>query len=487
MLKKKILFFIIIIDLIFFGKLINLEFATDTYDVFNFNNKEIFWQYASSGRFITAIIGNIVKIANIKEYVIYIGSYIIAIICLLLSQYKLTNIIKILTKDKLNKDFLGNLLICLVSVIIILNPFIIELFLFIEKGIMIFAILMCIYEVEKFIKYLEYKDIKYLLYSMIFMFLGVCSYQGVVGIFITLGAICVLKYSKNIKEFLINNVILFLTYGIPTGINYFIVKFGFSNMRINGNIQILESMKKILENTQEMIVTTYDIMPKYSVFLIILFTFGILCYKIIKDKKNIGKIFEYIYILIITIFISILPQIFQGTESIWFVPRSTYPFGTIYGILILYLISKVDLRKNLKIIFIIVIFILLGFELKSFWKIENDRYILNNKDYEITMKITDKIQKYEQKTGNKINKIEIYQDEFPNYTYENIFAVKDLNIKAYSTDWSTKGILEYYLKRDLEQVQNDEFLKKKFLEKNWDDFNEEQIDFSDDILILCRY
>ena len=68
MLKKKILFFIIIIDLIFFGKLINLEFATDTYDVFNFNNKQIFWQYASAGRFVTAIIGYIVRIINLKEY-----------------------------------------------------------------------------------------------------------------------------------------------------------------------------------------------------------------------------------------------------------------------------------------------------------------------------------------------------------------------------------------------------------------------------------
>ena len=486
MLKKKILFFIIIIDLIFFGKLINLEFATDTYDVFNFNNKQIFWQYASAGRFVTAIIGYLVKIINLKEYTIYLGSYILAMVCLILSQYKLYKITNMLVLEKNRDDLYSKILVDLVSIIIILNPFLIELFLFVEKGIMIFAILMCIYAIEKFIKYLEYKDVKYLIYSMIFIFIGVCSYQGVVGIFIAISSICVLKYSKNIKEFIINNIIMFLVYGIPTGINYLIVKFCYSNTRIDGNIQITGSIVKILKNTKEMMVSTYNIMPKYSVFLLILFTFGILCYKIIKNKKEVRKILEYIYIILITIFISILPQIFQATESIWFVPRSTYPFGTIYGILILYLICNIDLKKVTKKILIIIMLVFLCFELQIFWKIENDRYILNNYDYEISMRIANKVKKYEKETGNKISKIEIYQDLSPSYTYDNIFVTKDLNIKAYATDWSTKGILEYYLKRNLEKLKSEENIEK-FQNKNWNEFNEEQIILKNDVLILCRY
>ena len=114
MLKKKILFFIIIIDLIFFGKLINLEFATDTYDVFNFNNKQIFWQYASAGRFVTAIIGYIVKIINLKEYTIYLGSYILAMVCLILSQYKLYKITNMLVLEKNRDDLYSKILVDLV-------------------------------------------------------------------------------------------------------------------------------------------------------------------------------------------------------------------------------------------------------------------------------------------------------------------------------------------------------------------------------------
>ena len=145
MLKKKILFFIIIIDLIFFGKLINLEFATDTYDVFNFNNKQIFWQYASAGRFVTAIIGYIVKIINLKEYTIYLGSYILAMVCLILSQYKLYKITNMLVLEKNRDDLYSKILVDLVSIIIILNPFLIELFLYLAEPFVLQLLLVSLF------------------------------------------------------------------------------------------------------------------------------------------------------------------------------------------------------------------------------------------------------------------------------------------------------------------------------------------------------
>ena len=45
--------------------LIKLEFATDTYAVFNFNKEEVFMQYAMSGRFITGIIFKFFKLINV--------------------------------------------------------------------------------------------------------------------------------------------------------------------------------------------------------------------------------------------------------------------------------------------------------------------------------------------------------------------------------------------------------------------------------------
>ena len=172
--KKKLVF--LFSTIIFFGILIKLEYATDTYAVFNFNAEQIYAQFAASGRFITAVIGKIIKLTNISEQTIYICSYILAIVSAILSQMKLYDIIK--------KDVKYESLRLIIPILIVLNPFSIELFLFIEKGIMWFGILLAIYAVSETIKYFETKNKKYIFISMILMFMANCSYQGIIGIYI---------------------------------------------------------------------------------------------------------------------------------------------------------------------------------------------------------------------------------------------------------------------------------------------------------------
>ena len=77
--KKKIFIFYFIITIIFLGMLIKLEFATDTYAVFNFNKEEVFMQYAMSGRFITGIIFKFFKLINVPEIIMYELSFAFAV------------------------------------------------------------------------------------------------------------------------------------------------------------------------------------------------------------------------------------------------------------------------------------------------------------------------------------------------------------------------------------------------------------------------
>lgn len=183
--KNKICFFIFytIVTLIFFGILYKMEYATDTYSVFNFNGQQVYAQFAMSGRFITATVGKFIKTINVSEGAMYIGSYILSIICASFSQYQLYKIVK--------RDVKSTLLKFLIPTIIIINPFSIELFLFIEKGIMWFGILMCILALENVIKFFEantqekekqikYIHYKYAIYALILMFIANCSYQGIV-------------------------------------------------------------------------------------------------------------------------------------------------------------------------------------------------------------------------------------------------------------------------------------------------------------------
>ena len=253
-----------------------IEYATDTYQVFNFSGDEVFQQFAMSGRFITAIIGYLVKMLNLSENAIYWGSSILAIIFVLLSIYKLYKIIR--------KDVKNKILRILIPILIVINPFSIELFLYIEKGIMIFGILMSIYAVDNLIKYFETSKKRNIIYSMIFMFFANCSYQGVVGIFVAIAIVYVLKYSKSIKEFFKNNIIIAVIYGVAAVIDYILVKIIYSSGRVSGEIVFAQSVEKIIQETGDMIKTTYSLLPHWAFVLVVCFVLMILICQAVSHK-----------------------------------------------------------------------------------------------------------------------------------------------------------------------------------------------------------
>ena len=477
--KKKIFIFYFIITIIFLGMLIKLEFATDTYAVFNFNKEEVFMQYAMSGRFITGIVFKILKTISIPETILYKISFAFAFFCATLSQYILYKIIE--------KDVKSKLLKILIPTLIIINPFSIELFLFIEKGIMWFGILMCILATNQTIRFFKTKLKKNIIFALIFMFLANCSYQGVVGIFLSISLVFILKYSKNIKQFVVNNFIVGIIYAIPALLDLVLVKILYKASRINGQVVLLDSMKLIIQNTQNMYLKMYDLLPKYVFILLILFTFVVFWCKILKDNKRFSNVLSFFYIIIGITFVAIAPQIVQPTHLIWFSPRSTYSFASMYGILILYLAMNYEVGYIIKNLILLISFLLIIFQVQKFITIEKDRYILNKNDKEITMQIIEQIENYEKQTGNIINKISWYQDEKANYSYNGIFVTSDMNVKCYSSDWSTVEILKYYLKRNIKLEKKDEKLEEFFKSKNWNEFNIEQILFDKNKLNLCNY
>ena len=481
--KKKEFEIYVLITIVFFGILIKMEYATDTYSVFNFNSEQIYWQYASSGRFITAIVGKLIKAINLSEYAIYLGSYIIAIICAIISQYKLYTIIEKNVKSKALK--------LIIPTLIIINPFSIELFLYIEKGIMWFGILMCIMALENTKKYLEASNnmlkIKYIFFAILFMFFANCSYQGIIGIFISISLVYILKYSQNLKHFFINNIIVGIIYGIPTITNYLLMKILFKQSRVSGQVVLLESIQKVYLKTIEMLINMYNILPKYVFIFLILFTFGVFCSKIFKEKGRVLHFLKFLYIVAGVALVTIAPQFAQCTSSIWLVPRTTYSFASLYGILLLYLAINFELKEIEKILILVISCILILLQLQKFIQIENSRFELNKKDEQITMQIIDRIKDYELQTNNQICELSVYQDQKPNYTYSGIFATGDINVKCYANEWSTVSILNYYLKRELKLIPKDENISKEISKKNWDNFDQEQIKFEKDKLIICNY
>ena len=112
---------------------------------------------------------------------------------------------------------------------------------------------------------------------------------------------------------------------------------------------------------------------------------------------------------------------------------------------------------------------------------------VNNIDKEETLNILNYIKEYENETGNKIENISVYQDKFVTYTYNDLFVTGDLNVRAYSSDWATKGILEYYSGRKFESTEKKKELEEKFEKENWNAFSKEQLVFENNTLHICCY
>ncbi|MCI8352150.1 MAG: hypothetical protein HFJ58_00740 [Clostridia bacterium] len=483
MLKNRNFYLYILISIVFFGIFCKMEYATDTYSVLETPFKDMLIHFISSGRLVTAGWYAIYRVFNLSNNMVYMLSFILAIVCTSISIYKLENIF--------SKDIKSKAISILAAVLIIINIFSIELYLFIEKGILMLSVLFCICAVEKLIKYFEGNK-KALVWVFLYMLLANFSYQGTVGIFVSIALLYIVKYTKDIKSFVMNTIVTGLGYAIPALINYITVRFIFVNNRVNGANNFLDAITKIIAGTKSMMFSTFEIMPKYLFIIVIAILSLIIVYNIvtnnIKSKKKIWLILGMLMIIIGNLVVTIFPQIMQNTASIWFVPRSTYTFAALLGILLVYLFMNTEVNIKLEKLLLIALIIYLSIQYVSFQNIARDRYILNYMDNYTIMQIQEKIESYEKETNNRVSKISFYEGNSKKYTYPKLFVNGDTNIKAFYPEWSRLNALNYYLNRKLENVENDEKIEEHyFKDKIWEYYNDEQIIIEGDTVHMFIY
>ena len=144
---KKIYIFTIF-TLLFFGIFCVMQYAPDTYSVFTNTPKENLTHFFSCGRLVTGVfLYGLMGILKLDAITVYMISYGLAIFCTIVSLYKIDKIF--------NEDVKSTKLSVLASLLIILNVFSIELFVYIEKGILMLSVLLCVLAVEQIKKFFE--------------------------------------------------------------------------------------------------------------------------------------------------------------------------------------------------------------------------------------------------------------------------------------------------------------------------------------------
>lgn len=241
----------------------------------------------------------------------------------------------------------------------------------------------------------------------------------------------------------------------------------------------------------------FDIVPFKLVVvalgLIIVTTVVVMIRKRKEPMKFALLMGSILYVLLIAILAAVVPQIAMGTK-VWLVPRSTYVYGAIIGIIplicLLYigdelLTIKWKLSRYLISTTLLLIVIVLFYRHNQ---IIIDHYSVIAQDRTRAKVIGQMIDDYENESGNRVTKAAMIGDSVPNEAYPGILNIMDINDTSFSAFWSGVDSIKYWNGRnDLHRVQAPEELKKYCRNNNWDYFDGSQVVFNGDFVGVCSY
>lgn len=489
--KYKNILFPFFVTLIFFIGFCKVEYSRCTFRMYINDANVEYKHFLTLGRYILALWWKIVSVLKFNLTQTYIISYIMSIIFMTLSIYKTKQIVQKLVINKDDKKI--KIIVNIVSILIPLNPFVIELFLYLEKGIMIMALFFAIFAVEKIMNYFDNKKKVEIIKSFIYILVSSFCYQGSTLIYLSFAFVLVIKYSKSIKEFIYNNIIISIPFVLGYGINFLCIKLFFTSTRISGNINLIESFNEILKKLPQMLIDNFGTLPKYTIIISLTIILGIIIWQLINLKNsekltNIKNILAFIYIICAILFVTLIPQLILDVNSIQILARSSISFGCIIGILYIFILSEFKLDKiKVNILLYLSIFLIL-IEYVYMQKIIIDHYKLNKLDIELAQTIDKKIDEYEKEYNIQINKIIFYSDRSVENSYPNIKNYYQINSKVINIPGRNLELIEFVSGRKYECSYNViEEYEKYFKENNWDYFDNDQLIFKDDTLHLCIF
>lgn len=470
----------------FFGIFLQPDYATDSY-------AEAYSGYSGSahflhdGRLITASLSFLFNTIHLNLETIGIISTVAAVLLLAISIFELAKLIKPITKD--------DKISYLSAFLIIINPFTIELFLYIERGIMALSILFCVFAVKYLIYSFKPYKLQPLLISVLFMLFAVFCYQGTVGLFIVLSITFSFLYPASrsqiiiiIKRILVSGIV----YAVPVLCNLIFIRlFSSDTSRTNSkNINLSSNIEQIFIQLKEL-VTTLGIIPWFIVFLFFVAILAVLIIYFLR-RSILKQLIRFVLLLVLVSFISIIsavaPQLFQSFVNL--VPRSSYSFGVIFGTIIF--ISGFFIQKETKgslvknaIYMIAVVFLSVMFF--RFNSIAISHYNTNAIDRARAFWVNDQIKQYERTSKQTVTYIVGVTDASPTNHYSEIDVCGSGNVSAFSRSWSDVNSINYFTNNKYKSKAANQSQLQYCKSKDWKNLHIEQLKFENDTLLMCNF
>ncbi len=483
--SNKYIFFSIGAVLLCVFSLFKMEYSTDTYIVYTISLAGVGGTMFLNGRFITGLFAYLFHNLGSSVETFYYASFILSVIFMSFAIYNLFCVLK---------EKMSELTAFLISFVTVFNVCAIEYFLFIEKGTFCFSIFTAILALRFFVGFLKGKRY-YIAFSLLFFALSALTYQIIPGIFVCLAVVFIVKYSKSLKEFLLNNLCGMSVYGFGMGLDYVLLKLTQDNKRAGSGINLSNAWKVLSFCTYH-----YGFIFLYIGALVIsLSLFFYVRYKKSGEKPCKSSLIiylKYLYVILGATAALVAPFLFTNPNEVWLMFRVIYPIGALPGAIMIMQCYKVKRnaecegsegksKKSIIALICICSVLVIFFNVLCFGRLIN-----NEADEKLCLDIYEEIENYEKETGKKITTIAIYYDSQITQRNPYVLMIGDCNVRAFSRFWSDVPIFVTLTGRwfnELDQSKLNQQYKEYFQNQNWDGYCSEQLIFDGSVLHLCIY
>lgn len=479
--KNKINIFIFLGMLIFAfivcSNFLKEHYTNDSYYISAYGYDYYVRHFLLSNRMFSALFLLIFKWLDIPFYKeITIMAVILTFIMVLAWFILYKFVIKLMKKEK---SIIYNILIGLASFLVVFNMCTAEGLLYVEVGTMPFGILFailgaCILATDRKFKYVI---------SLILVTMSGLFYQATSAMFVLLALVLIaIKHKGNIKAIIKDTIFIAVIYGIAMIVNFIGVKIWakilgdeFRKFEMPSIVAILATILKFGET---ILIDNVGIGPKYFYLALIAILTVIFIIGIILRKKDYFMILEYVTLIILSIIIPIIP-ILATPATQYIEPRMAMCFGSIIGILIIFLLAVVEIDRNKYLLIAVATITIFNFIINSVFLItaSSATLVTNRLDHFIVKDIIQEIEKYETTSGKTIKNVGVAFDKKYTMYYEGEPALRCYNVRSMGTSWAVKEIISTFTGRTFKNTNVPQDVKEKFLQNDWDRYNKEQLVF----------
>ena len=396
-------------------------------------------------------------------------------------------VIKLIKREH---SIIHNILIGAASFLVVFNICTAEGLLFVEVGTMPFGILFailgaCILSTDRKYRYII---------SLILITISGLFYQVTSSIFVLLALVLIaIKNKGNIKLIIKDTIIVGLIYAFAMVVNFVGVKIWDNVLDNQFREFTFPSISVIIDTVLNFgeIILIYNagIGPKYWYLITLVIISIIFIVNIMLKKKDYFEILEYVTLVILSILIPIIPILATPVDSQYIEPRMAMCFGSVIGILVIFLLSVIKIDKNRILLTIVGIITLLNFIGISIFLVvaSTSTLIANQMDKLIAEQIINEIKEYEESTGEEITSIGVAFDK--NYTmyYNGQPALRCFNVRSLGTSWAVKEVITTYTGKGYKNVEVPKEIQDEFLSKDWNTYDKEQLVFDGENLYICIF